>query len=147
MFYCYSVTEHDIAINICTCHDSCAVMTCANFFSNHSISIWISYWDCEREIMSNMGPSSINLGNEQWHLRDLSVFLHCHSYLQTRRWLRITKLPLVRIYAPFSFHLALLSICTIAVKYPHVCLVQLSSSCEFAGFLVPKIDSLQFKYV
>ena len=34
-FYCYSVPDHQIATDFCTCRDSTAVMACAIFCSNH----------------------------------------------------------------------------------------------------------------
>ena len=34
------ILSHQITIKLCTCHDSCAVMACAKFCSDHFIRIW-----------------------------------------------------------------------------------------------------------
>ena len=40
--FCYnSIPCHWIAAKFCTCHDSCAVVTCAKFCSNHLFEIWM----------------------------------------------------------------------------------------------------------
>ena len=41
IFYYNWVVSYKSATNICTCHDSTAVVACANFCSNHIITIWI----------------------------------------------------------------------------------------------------------
>ena len=41
-FWCNSIHGHQMATNICTCHDSCAVVACANFCSDWFIIIWES---------------------------------------------------------------------------------------------------------
>ena len=40
-FCCKSISDHHIATNICACHDSCAVMACAQFSSDYYVRIWI----------------------------------------------------------------------------------------------------------
>ena len=37
MHCCKSMTDHQIATNFCTCHDSIAVMSCAKFRGNHFV--------------------------------------------------------------------------------------------------------------
>ena len=45
--YSNSITNNPIATNICTCHDSCAVVACANVCNNQYIRIWMRMkWNC-----------------------------------------------------------------------------------------------------
>ena len=40
--FCYSIFCNLIVSNVCTCHNSCAVVTCAKFGNNHFIAIRIN---------------------------------------------------------------------------------------------------------
>ena len=39
LYFCYSIPSHGIATNLCTCHDSIAVLSSTHSCSNHFISM------------------------------------------------------------------------------------------------------------
>ena len=43
-FYCNSITGKQITTKFCTCHDSCAVMTCAKYCSDCFIIVGMRAW-------------------------------------------------------------------------------------------------------
>ena len=65
---CYSIPGYQITTKFCTCHDSCAIMTCAKFWGDHSIKIWITpklnfhwIWITSEKLWENVSEMAFGL--------------------------------------------------------------------------------------
>ena len=69
--WCNSAAVHQIATNVCTCHNSTAVMPCTKFFSDHHIRMKVRmkqnfyrFWIAMEKLLVKRGPEPNLL---RWH--------------------------------------------------------------------------------
>ena len=53
LFHCNTILDYDTDTNVCTCHDSTAVVSYAKLWSDQLIQNWIKKWNCNQ--IRNMG--------------------------------------------------------------------------------------------